>query len=275
LLFEFGTSSFTGGFVSHIRRLVDGRSGMGIVAVTLALAISACQPAAGTPTPLQDSLDLLVENTGLVGPPDANAAATYAYFHDHVRFGGTSHADSAFTYDFDCPGCAKPAVRLTVVPEKKAFKVDWPTAFVNQEPRGWIVAKFMNVDNVKFLPLDLGPNETAYQWVGPLDVSGDRRAVAYYKVNLGTGQASEAMRPHASFGFCRNPNWRARSKSSAKHQHPDGETCSEFPVPSGMRAATLAKHTRGALASSGTWLSCVGGCCEQGIKQFEVSLAEK
>ena len=215
----------------------------------------------------EDLSTLATDNSGLVGAPTLNVDSTKAYMAA-IRFGKKSVADSAFEYPFDCPGCKKSPVKLWVVPEKKAYKVDWPTAFVNNEQRGWIVAEIINSDDVRYDPLELDPGEIAYQWVGPINDEGTDHAMAYYKIDKATGRATGPMSPVYTIEYCSNKDWKKRTHSAAKQQHPPGETCATKTYPPGV------KPQAGPLfPPNGTWISCVGGCCQ--VQNTQMSKSTK
>lgn len=199
------------------------------------------------------------QNQGLIGPPDANKDSTYDYMHEHVRFGDRTVKDSAYDAQIPCESCTKTPVHMWIVPEKKAYKIDWPTALVNRENRGWIIAEVVNVDNVRYEPLQLDPNEIAYEWVGPLNSEGTDHAVAFYKINLATGESSGPMSEMRNATYCKNPNWKKRSHSASKEMDPEGEECHAmtFPNPGTVQAAGTPLFP-----PNGTWISCVGGCCQ-------------
>lgn len=200
-----------------------------------------------------------IENQGLIGPPDANKDSTYTYMHNHVRFGNKSLDDSAYDAEIPCESCKKTPVHMWIVPEKKAYKIDWPTALVNRENRGWITAEVVNVDNVRYEPLQLDPNEIAYEWVGPLNLEGTDHAVAFYKINLSTGESSGPMSPMRNATYCKNPDWKKRSHSAAKQTDPAGEECHAMTFPN---PGTVAAAGTPLFPPNGTWISCVGGCCQ-------------
>jgi hypothetical protein len=188
-------------------------------------------------------------NPGLVGPPTLNADSTKAYLAG-LRFEKSTKPERDSAY-LDSTA----TVRLLTVAEKKAFKIDWPTAMVNRENRGWIVAEIINEDTAEYKPLSLKHGEIAYQWVGPINTDGSDRAVAYYKIDSLTGVASAAMYPIRDITYCNAPRGLSRSKSSAKRQDPYHTDCKSVKYPGALRAVPL-------YPPDGTWISCVGGCCQ-------------
>jgi hypothetical protein len=197
------------------------------------------------------------EDTGLVGPPTQDEAATRFYM---AAVTWESQDSSAYEGEFPCEGCGRDPVKLRIVPAQRAYKIDWPTALVNRDNRGWIVAKITNVSDVAFLPLNLQPQETAYQWVGPIDNDGTDRGVAFYKIDLSSGSSGAAMAVSHTVEYCTVPDWRRRKNSSAHKDHPTQSTkCAKTRF--GM-VAPVAKLTAARFPGDGTWLSCVGGCCK-------------
>ena len=197
---------------------------------------------------------------GLIGPPGADAAGTIDYMK-HIDFGKDVEKVSGFVDDFDCPTCTKSPVKLMVMPEKMAFKVDWPTALVNRENEGWIVARITNVDpsGTRYEPLDIDKDSSAYQWVGPITPDGLSRAVAFYRIDATTGHAGNAMSPVTTVGYCDDKDWTKRTHGVARRKHPGTTPCipKTYAPPGGVMLAGPPAHPPG-----GTWLSCAGGCCE-------------
>ena len=197
---------------------------------------------------------------GLEGPPGSNPAATVKYMAK-TDFGDDPKTDSGFVAKVACPGCTKDSVELRVMAEKKSYKVDWPSAMVNRDNEGWIVAQITNMDpSVTYPPLQLGPGEIAYQWVGPVTLDGKQRAVAFYKIDLKSGIASQPLSQIKKVSYCSDPYWRNRKQGVAMPKHPGTVNCVEasYAPPGGsMQLAGEPFYPPGS-----TWLSCAGGCCE-------------
>jgi hypothetical protein len=212
----------------------------------------------------------------LKGPPGTDTAATIDYMKNKVKFDGKSAADSAFTGPYPCEGCPQNPAMLTVVPEKQALHINWDEAFRNDDNEGAIVAKVVNENDFPYPPLQLNAHDSAYMWVGPITASGNDRAVAYYKIDAVTGHASAAINPDRSVTYCDMPKWKGRTHSAAKGEHPMASRCYKVtyePVPSPVSSAsakplplfTNVSFTSAMFRSSGTWISCVYGCCEVGF----------
>lgn len=225
----------------------------------------------------------LVASNGqwLVGPPGMDPAATIDYMKNKISFGNKTIADSAFIGPYPCQGCPNDPVMLTVVPEKQAEHINWDEAFRNDENQGAIVAKVVNDNNYPYPPLTLNAHDSVYMWVGPITNDGVDRAVAYYKIDAQTGTASAAIKPDRSVTYCDMPKWKGRSHSAAKGEHPMASRCYRVtyePLP--PRAAPVnvsnasntsmplfanVSYTSAMFRTSGTWISCVYGCCEVGF----------
>jgi hypothetical protein len=201
---------------------------------------------------------------GLIGPPGVNADSTADYMMRHVDFGKDVKTDSGFVDDFTCTGCTQPTVRLMVMPEKKANHVDWPTAFVNRDLEGWVVAEVVNVDprNVVYKELELAFNDTAYQWVGPISVDGKSRGVAWYRIDRAKGLVTGG--PYSlitKVTYCDDPGWKKRKHGVAMRKHGANESC-EAKVYSPPGGAAVEPQKTPLFPPGGTWISCAGGCCE-------------
>ena len=197
---------------------------------------------------------------GLIGPPGSDTAETRKYM-GKVDFGKDVKTDSGFVVKVACPECTQDSVELRVMPEKKSYKVDWPTALVNRDNEGWVVAQITNMDpSVTYPPLQLGPGENAYQWVGPTTVDGKQRAVAFYKIDLKTGIASQPLSQIKKVSYCTDPNWKKRKQGVAMPKHPGNVTCVEatYTPPGGTVIMTATPF----FPPGSTWISCAGGCCE-------------
>ncbi len=239
-----------------------------VVLVALALAIAACR--GEKKTAQVDSTGVALtwnSDSSLVGPPTQNPVATRAYIRNIVKW--EAHDSSAYEGNFVCEGCGRDSVKLRIVPSKRALNVDWATALVNRSRKGWIVAKITNKSDVAFLPLDLKPDSTAYLWVGPIDDAGNEHGVAFYKVDLVSGDVTRSPAPViTTVEFCDMPNSDSRKASSAHKNHPASATnCGpkNFGEPHALvKTARLASRTMFArgFPSDGLWLSCVGGCCK-------------
>lgn len=214
----------------------------------------------------------------LVGPPGMDTARTIDYMKNKVSFGKKDADDSAYTGPYPCAGCPNDPVTLTVVPEKQAQHINWDEAFRNDENRGAIVAKVVNDNDYPYTPLQLNGHDSVYMWVGPVTNDGVDRAVAYYKIDAATGKASSAINPNRTVTYCDMADWRGRTHSAAKGQHPMANRCYRVtyePVPPGTTTAsskpmplfTNVSFTSAMFLSSGTWISCVYGCCEVGAAQ--------
>lgn len=197
---------------------------------------------------------------GLIGPPGSDTAETRKYM-GKIDFGKDVKTDSGFVTKVACPDCTKDSVELRVMAEKKSYKVDWPSAMVNRDNEGWIVAQITNMDaSVTYPPLQLGPGENAYQWVGPVTLDGKQRAVAFYKIDSKTGIASQPLSQIKKVSYCNDPNWKKRKQGVAMPKHPGAVTCvdASYAPPGGsMELAGVPFFPPGS-----TWLSCAGGCCE-------------
>jgi hypothetical protein len=211
----------------------------------------------------------------LVGPPGMTPATTIDYMKNKVSFGRKAADDSAFIGPYPCPGCPNNPVTLTVVPEKQAQHISWDEAFRNDKNKGAIVAKVVNDNDYPYPPLQLNAHDSAYLWVGPITNDGTDRAVAYYKIDATAGTAVGPINPDRSVVYCDMPNWNNRTHSAAKGQHPMANRCYRVtyePVPPYAASATKApmslftnvSYTSAMFRSSGTWISCVYGCCEVG-----------
>ena len=199
---------------------------------------------------------------GLIGPPGGDRDSTIEYMTKHVDFGNDVKTDSGFVDYFDCTSCTKPQVQLMVMPEKKANKVDWPTALVNREHEGWVVAKVVNVDpdKVEYVPLKLKPDSTVFQWVGPISNDGRETAVAWYKIDVGTG-AAELLYSQTNITYCDDPDWKKRKHGVAMRHHPtaNGPCVKRGYTPPN---STSSPQIKPLFPPGGTWISCAGGCCE-------------
>jgi len=224
--------------------------------------------------------DLAAGGQWLKGPPGRDTAATIDYMKNKVKFGNKTAEDSAFTGPYPCPGCPTNPVTLTVVPEKQAEHINWDEAFRNADTLGAIVAKVVNDNDFPYPPLQLNQHDSAYMWVGPITASGSDRAVAYYKIDSETGHASAAINPDRTITYCDMPRWKGRTHSAAKGEHPMASRCYRVTYePIGAKAAPAAvssapmplftnvSYTSAMFRSSGTWISCVYGCCEVGFTE--------
>ena len=209
----------------------------------------------------------------LVGYPGQNTAETVNYM-TRVKFPGASNRDTVFTGPYPCPEpeCTMPNVDLTVTPEEKAFQIDWDRAFRNQDNEGAIVAKIKNDTDSPYPAYGLAAHDSTYMWVGPINADGSQRAVGFYKIDASNGTATAAPTTYTSISYCNMP--RGRSKSAAHGEHPPSSRC--FNVNYSPSAADTTKkaerlplftnvsYTSAMFRSSGTWISCVYGCCEVG-----------
>jgi hypothetical protein len=232
---------------------VNTRSAASLVFI---IAATACTSQPNEKTPPVDTTAAVAVTAatagaprGLIGAPTLDRDSTKAYFAT-LHFDKSTKADRDSSY-FDSTA----TVVLLTVPERKAWKVDWPVAFVNRDNEGWFVAQIINQDTAYYKPLDLKPGESVYQWVGPIDSTGSDRAVAYYKVNPSTGEATGPISPMRSVTYCTNPDWRKRSKSAAKKNDPYHSACD-------TKAYAGKKALVPFYPPDGTWISCVGGCCQ-------------
>ena len=220
----------------------------------------------------------------LVGPPGKDTAATIDYLKNKVQFGRKALDDSAYAGAYPCATCTGDTATLWVVPEKQSLHVNWDEAFRNDDTLGVIVAVVINDNSFAYPELDLGPGDSAYLWVGPISNDGNDRAVAYYKINPTTGKASAAMKADRSVTYCDMPKWKGRRHAAAKGEHPMASRCyvvTYTPAPPRPPSATApanasnntmplftnVSYTSAMFRSSGTWISCVYGCCEVGFAQ--------
>lgn len=210
----------------------------------------------------------------LVGFPGMNTADTKTYM-TKVKFGGAGNQDTVYTGPYPCTdaGCTQPTVELTVTPEEKAFQIDWDRAFRNQDNEGAIVAKINNNTDFPYPAYGLAAHDSTYMWVGPINNDGSSRAVGFYKINAGDGTATAAPKTYTEISYCDMP--KGRTKSAAHGQHPASSRCFKVkyepePAPAtNTTAQTLPLFTNVSLKStmflaSGTWISCMYGCCEVG-----------
>lgn len=248
------------------------RTGSAIVIGLIAL-IAAC-----TKKPNDMGGGVASNGQWLVGPPGMDTAATIAYMKTKVSFGKKDAEDSAFTGPYPCTGCPNDPVTLTIVPEKQAQHINWDEAFRNDENKGAIVAKVVNDNDYPYPPLQLNAHDSAYMWVGPITNDGVDRAVAYYKIDADRGTASAAISPDRTVTYCDMADWRGRTHSAAKGQHPMANRCYRVtyePVPPAVSKAsnkpmplfTNVSFTSAMFRSNGTWISCVYGCCEVGFAE--------
>jgi len=185
----------------------------------------------------------------MVGPPTMNADSTKAYFAK-LQFDHSTKADKDSAY-FDSTA----TVRLLTVAERKAWNVDWQASLDSTARMGFIVAEIINQDTTEYKPLSLKPGEIAYQWVGPIDSAMTQHAVAYYKIDPSTGVATGPMSPMRMVKYCQNPGWKKRTKSAAKKTDPTHGTCDTKTYPALSNLVPF-------YPPDGTWISCVGGCCQ-------------
>jgi hypothetical protein len=214
----------------------------------------------------------------LVGYPGKNTAETVNYM-TRVKFPGTSNRDTVFTGPYPCTvtGCTSATVNLTVTPEEKAFQIDWDRAIRNEDNEGAIVAMITSPTGSAYPPYGLTGNDTAYMWVGPVNADGSQHAVGFYKINASNGTATAATTTYTTISYCNVPNSKHRSKSSAKGEHPHKDRCFKVDYSGSAQAGpmTAAKlplftnvsYTSAMFRSSGTWISCVYGCCEVGYAE--------
>jgi hypothetical protein len=162
-------------------------------------------------------------------------------------------------------------VTLTIVPEKRSYKVDWEYAFRNTRRHGYIVAKIYNEDDVEFKPLQIPPGDSIYMWVGPISADGTDRAVAFYKLAADGGVIAGPLMKKHTVVYCDNPKWEDRKHAAAKGEHEGDGPCTErkYPGAPAPAAAKKVAYFSASMASTmfvpgGAWLSCVYGCCEVG-----------
>ena len=246
----------------------------GAILIALVAAISAC------------SKNKLAEDASasngqwLVGPPGKYPDKTIDYLKNKISFDGKTADDSAFTGPYPCSGCPEDPVTLTVVPEKHSLHINWDEAFRNDDTLGVIVAKVVNDNAFPYTPLQLNAHDSAYMWVGPINNSGNDRAVAYYKINAQTGAATGPINPDRTVTYCDMPKWKGRTHAAAKGQHPMASRCYKVtyePVSKNAAPATASttplplftnvSFTSAMFRTSGTWISCVYGCCEVGFAE--------
>jgi hypothetical protein len=225
--------------------------------------------------------EVMANGQWLVGPPGKDPAKTADYLKNKISFGKKEAADSAFSGPYPCATCPGGTANLWVVPEKQSLHVNWDDAFRNDDTLGVIVAKVVNDNPFPYPELQLGAKDSAYLWVGPISNDGIDRAIAYYKINAETGEASAPINPDRSVVYCDMPKWKGRTHAAAKGEHPMATRCYEVtynpspprPAPTSTASAramplfTNVSYTSAMFRSSGTWISCVYGCCEVGYAE--------
>lgn len=216
----------------------------------------------------------------LVGFPGKNTAETVNYM-TRVKFPGTSNRDTVFTGPYPCTeaGCTNPTVDLTVIPEEKAFQIDWDRAFRNEDNEGAIVAMVKNDTDYPYPAYGLAAHDSTYMWVGPVNADGSQRAVGFYKIDASNGTATAAPATYTSISYCDMPKAKNRSKSAAHGQHPPSNRCFSVNYAGSAAASTTnttaqklplftnVSYTSAMFRSNGTWISCVYGCCEVGYAE--------
>ena len=214
----------------------------------------------------------------LRGYPGQYTAETVNYM-ERVKFPGTSNRDTVFTGSYTCtaPGCTAAMVDLTVIPEEKAFQIDWDRAFRNEDDEGAIVAMVKNDTEYPYPAFGLAKHDSVYMWVGPINADGSQRAVGFYKINASNGTATAAPATSMSISYCNLPHSQGRSRSAAHGDHPPSNRCFSVnytPTSSAATTNTTAQKlplftnvsfTSAMFRTNGTWISCVYGCCEVGF----------
>ena len=106
---------------------------------------------------------------------------------------------------------------------------------------------------------------------------GSQRAVGFYKIDASNGTATAAPTTYTAVSYCDMKGAKGRSKSAAHGEHPSGGRCFSVNYSASQPATTTTaqklplftnvSYTSAMFRSSGTWISCVYGCCEVGYAQ--------
>lgn len=209
-------------------------------------------------------------NGGLIGPPGVDAA-TMAYVTRGVHF------DDAKNGHVDVKSIATGKV-VRFEPEETSDTVNWHDALTDDLTEGGkIVARVSKVRNQ--LAPELGLNDThefAYMWVGPLNVAGTERAVAFYTFKKngekdgGPYSKFYVITRCADFSSSRKPYVMLnRNHGSAKCSESRGLGAPRGASTALLRLASSAAKPTAAFAAGGLWISCSGGCCDVGGGAFE------
>lgn len=159
-----------------------------------------------------------------------------------------------------CGGAAK--VRIRIVPSNYAPGVDWSDVLnppAGRSPNGHVVAKFTNMSDNNFAPLNLPAHESAYLWIGQAGSSAQRKAVVYRI----TAHAAIPIKQVRDYKICQKPR-----TGPAVHLYPMFD-CNQGAASAALnqplaKLASLFTHESPppTLHGSGLWVSCSAGCCQ-------------
>ncbi|HUQ18114.1 MAG TPA: hypothetical protein VM099_00765 [Gemmatimonadaceae bacterium] len=242
------------------------------------LFLTVCTPAqtVNTPTPTRmgnGSIQASVMATAPARPEDGKAGSPesdpsgMADYVLSVPFGEGVSPSDVIDQELPCEpnasACGGAAtVRIRIVPSNFAPGVDWNDVLnppAGRSPNGHVVAKFTNMSDNRFAPLNLPAHESAYLWIGQAGNSNQRKAVVY-KI---TSRAATPIKQVRDYKICQKPR-----TGPAVHLYPmfdcnqgAASTASNQPI---AKLASLFTHESRTpmLHGSGLWVSCSAGCCQ-------------
>lgn len=152
--------------------------------------------------------------------------------------------------------------RIQIVPSNYAPEVGWGKILnpgPGTPPNGHIVAKISNLNDYPFPPLQMGPQEVAYLWIGEIRGSANAKA-AIYKLDGSTAfklkEARTLICPKAV-----GPPAVHLFPSPGCDQRVSMQMASTEPI--AKLASLFTRETRTTmLHGSGLWVSCSEGCCQ-------------
>jgi hypothetical protein len=184
-----------------------------------------------------------------------------------------STADSSLVDDFTCEKCTTGYqkagyIRLLIVPEARAHKVNWQDA-VKKGEEGAVVAMVINIDRKTLPEIELPPGGVAYAWVGQIDASGNR-GFGVYRINKTGMRVGEPWWVTSTLLHC---NHKEHDTPAVKRHHeakPGDEPCTPIaPAASSassqnvrLASTSWAHFIAPAKGGGSLWVSCTGGCCE-------------